>query len=214
MTTGLKPIETKYKGYRFRSRLEARWAVFFDALGVPYEYEKEGFDLGKTGWYLPDFWLPGLGYWVEIKGVYPSDVEKVRCGALADATGKTVHLFWGAVRRDGYYFEELGGEGIPPGYVRTCGAMTFLPSYSDVHGWTKGLWVGGYQEGAHWQLCGHCNRAHIDIANGLSGIYEDGNCTCSYQDISDFEYARARNRLARAYEVAAAARFEHGESPQ
>jgi hypothetical protein len=25
-----KAIETHYKGYRFRSRLEARWAVFFD----------------------------------------------------------------------------------------------------------------------------------------------------------------------------------------
>ncbi|MCB6994492.1 hypothetical protein LI177_13475 [bacterium 210820-DFI.6.37] len=27
----LKAIQTEYKGYRFRSRLEARWAVFFDA---------------------------------------------------------------------------------------------------------------------------------------------------------------------------------------
>ena len=31
---GLKPIDTEYKGYRFRSRLEARWAVFFDAMEV------------------------------------------------------------------------------------------------------------------------------------------------------------------------------------
>ena len=36
---GLKAIETEYKGYRFRSRLEARWAVFFDACGVKWEYE-------------------------------------------------------------------------------------------------------------------------------------------------------------------------------
>ena len=28
----IKPIETKYNGYRFRSRLEARWAVFFDMI--------------------------------------------------------------------------------------------------------------------------------------------------------------------------------------
>ena len=40
----IKAIETVYNGYRFRSRVEARWAVFFDTLGVPYEYEKEGFD--------------------------------------------------------------------------------------------------------------------------------------------------------------------------
>jgi hypothetical protein len=28
----IKAIETRYKGYRFRSRLEARWSVFFDAM--------------------------------------------------------------------------------------------------------------------------------------------------------------------------------------
>lgn len=50
----LKPIETQYNGYRFRSRLEARWAVFFDETGIQYEYEPEGFDLDGV-WYLPDF---------------------------------------------------------------------------------------------------------------------------------------------------------------
>jgi hypothetical protein len=68
----LKPIETRYKGYRFRSRLEARWAVFFDALGIEWEYEKEGYDLGEAGWYLPDFWLPGEKLFVEVK---PEDVD-------------------------------------------------------------------------------------------------------------------------------------------
>jgi hypothetical protein len=52
-----RAIETSYNGYRFRSRLEARWAVFFHALGVKYKYESEGFDLGGV-YYLPDFWLP------------------------------------------------------------------------------------------------------------------------------------------------------------
>lgn len=62
----LKPIETVYKGYRFRSRLEARWAVFFDAAEIPFEYEPEGFDL-PSGWYLPDFYLPEEKLYVEIK---------------------------------------------------------------------------------------------------------------------------------------------------
>ena len=39
----IKAIETVYNGYRFRSRLEARWAVFFDAMQIRYEYEPEGF---------------------------------------------------------------------------------------------------------------------------------------------------------------------------
>ena len=55
MNETIKAIETYYNGYRFRSRLEARWAVFFDALGVDYEYEPEGFKLQDGECYLPDF---------------------------------------------------------------------------------------------------------------------------------------------------------------
>ena len=51
----IKAIETKYNGYRFRSRLEARWAVFFDAGEFWWEYEPEGFDIPGFGYYLPDF---------------------------------------------------------------------------------------------------------------------------------------------------------------
>jgi hypothetical protein len=46
-------IPTVYEDVRFRSRLEARWATFFDALGWPWEYEPV--DLGG---YIPDFVLP------------------------------------------------------------------------------------------------------------------------------------------------------------
>ena len=67
----LKPIETVYNGYKFRSRLEARWAVFFDAVGIKYEYEPEGYEVksmnGKTYRYLPDFYLPKFDLYVEIK---------------------------------------------------------------------------------------------------------------------------------------------------
>lgn len=67
--TEVKAIETAYKGHRFRSRLEARWAVFFDALGLAWNYEPEGYE--KDGErYLPDFRLT-LGdevWWAEIKG--------------------------------------------------------------------------------------------------------------------------------------------------
>ena len=34
-------LPTKYAGIQFRSRLEARWAVFFDALKIKWEYEPE-----------------------------------------------------------------------------------------------------------------------------------------------------------------------------
>jgi hypothetical protein len=75
MIKSIKPIETKYKGYRFRSRLEARWAVFFDTLDIKWEYEPEGFDLEGVGYYLPDFYLPKFDVWAEVK---PSDEFKTR----------------------------------------------------------------------------------------------------------------------------------------
>lgn len=59
-------LQTRYAGCHFRSRLEARWAKFFDLMGIAWDYEPEVFD-GPTR-YLPDFWLPELNLWVEVKG--------------------------------------------------------------------------------------------------------------------------------------------------
>lgn len=75
-------IETRYKGYRFRSRLEARWAVFFDNLRIKWEYEPEGFDLGSLGWYLPDFLFPDRGTFAEIKPIFPTSLEIEKAAAL------------------------------------------------------------------------------------------------------------------------------------
>jgi len=65
----IRAIETLYRGCRFRSRLEARWGVFFETLGVRWDYEPEGFALSTGDWYLPDFLvhLKGRSLWVEIK---------------------------------------------------------------------------------------------------------------------------------------------------
>jgi hypothetical protein len=79
----IKAIETSYRGCRFRSRLEARWAVFFDSLNISWEYEKEGYDLGELGWYLPDFWLPELKCWFEVKGETPTDQERQKAFILS-----------------------------------------------------------------------------------------------------------------------------------
>lgn len=78
----MKAIETIYNGYRFRSRLEARWAVFFDTLGIEYEYELEGYDLGDAGKYLPDFFIPKASWHIEIKAssemITPEEARKMR----------------------------------------------------------------------------------------------------------------------------------------
>jgi hypothetical protein len=76
----------------FRSRLEARWAVFFDTLRIKYAYEPEGFAL-QGGNYLPDFYIPNQrtfrhghnGLFVEVKGIA---TEKAH-GLLDDLTMHT-----------------------------------------------------------------------------------------------------------------------------
>lgn len=88
----IRVIETWFDGIHFRSRTEARWAVFFKSSGLRYEYEKEGHDLGGGVWYLPDFWLPDLGRWFEVKGQRPSRDEIEKCRALAYESGSEVLL--------------------------------------------------------------------------------------------------------------------------
>ena len=78
----ITPIETYYNGCKFRSRLEARWAVYFDLCGIDWEYETEGYEItlenGHTVKYLPDFVLHNIiintkyiipNLYVEVKGV-------------------------------------------------------------------------------------------------------------------------------------------------
>jgi len=78
MSKEIKAIETQYNGYRFRSRLEARWAVFFSAVGLDYQYEVEGFEMGDVR-YLPDFYIPSIDRWFEIKGKTMSIEEIKKC---------------------------------------------------------------------------------------------------------------------------------------
>jgi hypothetical protein len=82
VTRSIKAIRAEYKGIWFRSRTEARWAVFFDSLGVQWEYEKEGYQL-KSGWYLPDFWLPEVNSFVEVK----PDIDDERRNELTGRFG-------------------------------------------------------------------------------------------------------------------------------
>lgn len=52
--TAVRGIRTTYAETRFRSRLEARWAAFFDLVGWQWTYEP--FDI--EGW-IPDFLIHG-----------------------------------------------------------------------------------------------------------------------------------------------------------
>ena len=114
-----KSIETSYRGYRFRSRLEARWAVYFDAMGIRWEYEPEGFEL-NIDWYknppngvtieglcryLPDFWLPEVQQFAEVKPKWFSSDEIALASWLQfyHSSSKGVLLLDG-IPDDRYYF--------------------------------------------------------------------------------------------------------------
>jgi hypothetical protein len=80
----VRAIETIYRGVRYRSRLEARWAAYFDLVGIRHLYEPLDFD----GW-TPDFLLTfgPLEVACEIKPVNPAKVREVAVGVYDKALG-------------------------------------------------------------------------------------------------------------------------------
>lgn len=200
-------IETKYKGYRFRSRLEARWAVFFDTLGIAWEYEKEGYDLGKAGWYLPDFWLPDLQLWIEIKGENPTPQEKAKAQQLCAETKCSVGILsgtpWFNIFR-AYYFwrpaytqEEIEAYGFE-GDDLSDGESAIECSYwfndnDGTYNYEKEDGRGCYYQG--W------------LTWGL-----DENNKPNIVTLVERDDVRAAHAISYAYYAARSARFEHGES--
>lgn len=126
----IKAIETTYKGVTFRSRLEARWAVFFDALEIEWEYEKEGFALDDGTNYLPDFWLPQVRMWAEVKGQDFTQEEVRKCELLAAGTGRHClmlngapdgRVFWAATGWDERNnSDEISGERFVDYAIHSC----------------------------------------------------------------------------------------------
>lgn len=193
----VKAIETRYKGYRFRSRLEARWAVFFDTLGVAWEYEKEGFDLDGE-YYLPDFWLPEQGCWVEVKGQSPNEREGNLAFALSGATGKPVYIFWGDVPDP-----ETGEAHTDSAYVYERWEAT--PADEG----------GSWDNNQMWCECLTCGKVGIAFDGRSDRLpckarFKGGTCPTSGH--GDKGYTNNSPRLKRAYTAARSARFEHGES--
>jgi hypothetical protein len=95
MSKKLKAIDTYWLGYAFRSRLEARWAIFFTRMGIAFQYELEGWILPNGVRYLPDFYLPHIQTWAEVKPAQLSAEELERCRQLALGSGQCVLLLIG-----------------------------------------------------------------------------------------------------------------------
>jgi hypothetical protein len=204
-----KAIETIYRGYRFRSRLEARYAVFFDALDLPFEYEKEGFTLEDGTKYLPDFWLPTLKLWVEIKGELDF-IEKTVSECSTFASSKVEKL---------YSFPALDlmrrFRGCQPWPIAL---IVGQPGEHSIwfFGWDlSSNSAGAYEDNnALWCVANDQVTLNIHITNPDREIYADSLYGSMLQH---FTYARDHRCILEPIEnallQARQARFEHREMP-
>jgi hypothetical protein len=183
----IKAIETVYNNYKFRSRLEARWAVFFDVLGIKYDYEKEGYDLGEEGYYLPDFWLPSQSIFAEVKGDkdgFWKSADKSKVEKLSKISGKNIVVL----------FSEL----CPFKTIFNGSDLSTFEGSNAIHyairenGWDDGL--------VNW---GYCEK----LNNFYPGFF--GKTYAREYDLNPGDL-----RIINAYTRARQARFEHGESPR
>lgn len=209
----IKAIETRYAGCRFRSRLEARWAVFFDSIGIEWQYEPQGYALtlpnGVTRGYLPDFWLPELDVWAEVKGVLDeksletliiaASAAGVGASPTADNFGSDTDYPWrgrilvlGTVPSAGtsptHYQITMMGDSL------ITAQMVFFARFKEV-GWRL-VWFDTPTT-LNEYLCGvePTERFLDNIANGR-----------------DVPVLALQEKLVDAYGAARRARFEHGES--
>lgn len=220
MTQTIKAIETHYKGYRFRSRLEARWAVFFDALGAEWKYESEGFEKHFGEYiqgddppsnpvrYLPDFYLPRTDTWVEVKGsdaAFQADSRRLesfldwRCPlpgfTNCDVEPHRSHLARGVLVLGDIPDPSQWGFHLHP-IIRHYKGLRQRYAWFVTNGWVE---VG--QDQTLSMLC------------AISGL--DLAAEVSWSPKSVFvPSARAHKSVIDAYRAARSARFEHGETPR
>jgi hypothetical protein len=236
--SSFKAIETVYKGYRFRSRLEARWAVFFDELGIEWLYEPEGFSKPSDGdtfvRYLPDFYLPEFGTWVEVKGSLSSnDAEKL--GEILD-WGSPLTWFddsWcTSLERTNAFADFRKAIGKEPSYGKFAPGLLILGEIPLAgHGLVihkmithhRGLYSGfAMFDGKKLKKLDQTDRLWLRRFSGKKEIHEDWfdpSCESTEQLQKHFspethyiKTALAHPLLMDAYEAARSARFEYGES--
>lgn len=208
MTNTIKAIQTKYAGCHFRSRLEARWAVALDHLRIPWEYEAQGYEVecrvrasgsnDETFAYLPDFYLPTLGIYAEVKGTLTDDEMRRLVDAAAYLSAP--HGGCGA----GHDLIVLGPvprstSRLAPLRIHMCKGSLFITP-----------WV---LEPAS-NRCPLDLRACTEIADDSCGLVDQWEPALSGILLSGVTSSLTKSvPYQRALTAARSARFEHGETP-
>lgn len=101
MITILRPVRKQfrntthhYAGYEMRSHSETRWAAMMDAMGITWIYEPQVIGT-RHGGYMPDFFLPEVGMFIEVKGPAPTKAEREKAFDAQAATGYPVVFAYG-----------------------------------------------------------------------------------------------------------------------
>ena len=203
----MKAIETRAYGCRFRSRLEARWAVFFTALGLSWEYEPEGFQVGNH-FYLPDFrvYTPqGKPIWYEIKPLNACQDEKFNQFLRSLKTQNDPN------NSRASRASLLNGD--PYSYFMNNDPIRICPRCGHI-----GIYEHFYSDGNFFILCANCDAE--TPCGGGNPIQSDGFLGSHYTpnkgwiEASESTMITINLKQIRAWEKALSARFEHGESPQ
>ncbi len=207
----IKAIQTQYKGYHFRSRLEAHWAVFFDALGLEWQYEPEGFDLGDGVYYLPDFKVTnkdGCYVWYEVKANGIIDCEKFKkFKDLIDSAGNDVRDPQAIMLTGDPYTYVLKNDNKFVVVCPRCGLLHDNWGYDWFPSWNRGNAVFSFG-------CSQCD-GHTPCGVGD----EESGLLCSvtpykgmlHVNSEDFHWIYSP-KIESACKAARSARFEHGES--
>lgn len=186
-------IPTRYAGFRFRSRLEARWAVFFNELGITWQYEPQGYLVGEEQIpYLPDFWLPELGMWVEVKGsATDRDLVVLTAAALPISKGGLPSL----------------DSDQPPNLIVLSNVPTSdyaIPLHPALHWDEKGVLI----DLMYWFKAPDAPARGYAFRPPFARYARPRNLT--YSGLLDAGYSFPS--VLAAYRAARGARFEHGES--
>jgi hypothetical protein len=190
-------IETSYAGCRFRSRLEARWAVFFDALGIRWQYEPQGFDLDGDR-YLPDFYLPDQRLWVEVKG-NPAAVDAARlCKAALNLPASPTS---NEPKKSGLVLLLLGDVPAEPAWH--CALMVNEARYSRCVRDQAVVFV-------RWP-CGHGTEASV-VPVGYSQMLHEAEPLRPSWPAAGLPGVMVDPSTELAYRAARSARFEFGQS--
>lgn len=201
-----KPIETSYAGCRFRSRLEARWAVFFDALGLRWEYEPDAYAL-PSGAYLPDFrlHLTRGPIWFEVKADTAGNND-TRWAELGELTNTAVAVAFGMPR---VFRAAEQAESLRRMYrsLYATGAISEVPLVPehciDFHDRIE-LHHPAWDWGQAFCICPRCGAVGIEYEGRAARVC--GEKCCPGNDRG--HNASFAPRLIAAYECAHSARFE------